>query len=209
MNGGARAWLREVPCSIGEIAIERGAAGEWLLTHRDDCENPDRAELQLHEGAEAAVELARSDDAGIYRPLKTAPNLRHGWRLTLADAAELERALDFFYPARLAALRSWEAGTLWTTPLRATLERQSGMYRVAAQITETQADELVGNFCRTDGGCLRTILWRRDAAGTLPSTLLPPEKFEPAGAAIPLLCQEACNLLVAAAREVVKSTPQL
>jgi len=40
---------------------------------------------------------------------------------------------------------------------------------------------------------------------------LSPEKFEPAydqtgggRTAIPLLCQEACNLLIAAARKVVK-----
>jgi hypothetical protein len=87
------------------------------------------------------------------------------------------------------------------------------MYRVAAQITDSQVDELVGNFCRSDGGCLRTILWRRDAAGTTPSTKLPPEKFDITvdqtglrEAVIPLLCQEACNLLVAAARNVVQSS---
>ena len=73
----------------------------------------------------------------------------------------------------------------------------------------------MGRFCRSDGGCLRTILWGRDASGAPASTLLPPEKFDPAhdqsasfppsGADfIPLLCQEACNLLVAEARVVVK-----
>ncbi|CAN5317770.1 hypothetical protein BH20VER2_BH20VER2_00830 [soil metagenome] len=213
MNGRAREWLREIPCRVGEIAIDRGDAGRWILTHRDDRA---RAELHPHDGAEAAVELARYDDAGNFRPLKTAPNLRNGWRLVLADEQEVERALDFFYPARLATWRSWRAGELRTTPLRETLERQSGMYRVTAKITETQANELVANFCRSDGGCLRTILWRRDATGTLPSTLLPAEKFDPqhdqtgrGEAALPLLCQEACNLLVAAAREVVKSTPAL
>ena len=72
-----------------------------------------------------------------------------------------------------------------------------------------------GRFCRSDGGCLRTILWKRNAEGAVPSTGLPPEKFDPAwdqtgkggqesGGWVPLLCQEACNLLVAEARSVVK-----
>jgi hypothetical protein len=58
---------------------------------------------------------------------------------------------------------------------------------------------------------LRTILWKRDGKETVPSTKLPPEKFNPAAdqmgrgeKCIPLLCQEACNLLVAACREKVK-----
>jgi sirohydrochlorin cobaltochelatase len=205
--------LRELPCRYGQILINRGADERFLLSHRDDA---GRSDLILHTDPEVATEIARYDDAGTYRPLKTAPNLRHGWSLSLADAQEVEQALDFFYPGRLAAFRSWQAGALRTTPLRETLERQTGMYRVAARITEVQADELVGNFCRSDGGCLRTILWWRDAAGTVPSTSLPPEKFDPqhdqtgrGEAARPLLCQEACNLLVAAAREVVKSTPAL
>ena len=85
------------------------------------------------------------------------------------------------------------------------------MYRVAAKISDQKIDDLVGNFCRSDGGCLRTILWKRDDKGAVPSTKLPSEKFDPAHdqtgrneKCIPLLCQEACNLLVAACREKVK-----
>src|SRR5205814_770556 len=64
---------------------------------------------------------------------------------------------------------------------------------------------------KSDGGCLRTILWKRDTHGAIPSTKLPSEKFDPghdqAGRgenAIPLLCQEACNLLVGECRKAVK-----
>jgi len=123
----------------------------------------------------------------------------------------LRAALDLFYPGRLAAMFAFEGGELRTTPFRETLARQSGMYRVAAQINDEQADNLIGDFCRSDGGCLRTILWSRDQNGTVPSTKLAPQKFEPAhdqtgmGApVIPLLCQEPCNLLVAEARRVVQ-----
>lgn len=202
-------WLeRELRC-IGQIAIEAGADGAFILQHREDSA---RTDLVASQRADDAAELARFDDAGNYRPLKTAPTLRHGWKLSLANLAELRLALDLFYPGRLAAFQAFEQNALVTTPLRATLERQTGMYRIAAQIREEQADELVGRFCRSDGGCLRTILWRRDTAGTTPSTQLPPEKFDPrhdqtggSKRVVPLLCQEACNLLVAEARSVVQA----
>jgi sirohydrochlorin cobaltochelatase len=202
-------WLARGLHCIGQIAIESGKDGTFILRHRDDAARTDCAGSTR---ADDAVELTRFDDAGNYRPLKTAPSLRHGWELRLANLGKLRLALDFFYPGRLAAFLAFEKNELTTTPLRETLERQTGMYRIAAQIREDQADELVGRFCRSDGGCLRTILWRRDAAGTVPSTRLPPEKFDPrhdqtggGEAIIPLLCQEACNLLIADARNAVQA----
>jgi sirohydrochlorin cobaltochelatase len=203
-------WLEKGLRSIGQIAVNCRADGTFDLTHREDVT---RSHLTGHEGPEAALELARFDDGGNYRPLKTAPTLRHGWRLRVETIGALWFALDHFYPGRLAAFLAFETNNLGTTALRETLERQSGMYRIAAQIEEEPANELVGNFCQSDGGCLRTILWRRDRRGTVPSTELPAGKFEPAfdqtGAGrpvIPLLCQEACNLLVAEARRVVQES---
>ena len=135
------------------------------------------------------------------------------------------RALDYFYPSRLAVFAAWKSGYLKTTALRDTLDRQSGMYRVAAKISDPQINDLVADFCRSDSGCLRTILWKRDRNGAIASTKLPKEKFDPAydqvmacsrrpagdarashseAATVPLLCQEACNLLVAECRKVVK-----
>lgn len=203
-----RGWLENGLRCLGEIAIEVCDGGTFALTHRDDAARPG---LQRHDGPEPALELARFDDAGKYRPLKAAPTLRHGWRLGVETVADLWLALDHFYPGRLAAFFLYQAAELATTPLRETLARQSGMYRIAAQISDEDANELVGEFCRSDGGCLRTILWRRDRSGTAPSTKLPPQKFDPAfdqsgaeGPIVPLLCQEACNLLVAEARRVVQ-----
>ena len=191
--------------NFGQIRVVTMAGGAELR-HCDDAEKSGN-ELSLHTDPEEAVALALYDDVGTYRPLKTAPNLRRGWRLVLPDKNTVRLALDLFYPGRLGAFAAFQAGTLRTTPLRETLGRQTGMYRVTQKLTDAQADTLVGRFCRTDGGCLRTILWRRDAVGTLPSTQLPPEKFTPAAddpQRVPLLCQEACNLLVAEARAVVK-----
>ena len=193
---------------IGEIAIRKLDGGGFALSH---CDDEDCADLMLFQSAEDAIDLSKFNDAGIYRPLKTAPNLRHGWRLELATLDELKRALDYFYPGRLAVFAAWKSGQLRTTPLRETLDRQSGMYRVAAKISDEQIDNVAGNFCRSDSRCLRTILWKRDKRGTAASTKLPPAKFDPlhdqsghCKRCLPLLCQEPCNLLVNECRKAVK-----
>ena len=193
---------------FGQIFIQRTSSGGFVLCHRDD-ENA--RDLEILRKPDDALGIARYDDAGKFRPLKTAPNLRHGWRLELVDLEELRKALDYFYPGRLAMLAAWTENRLSTTSLRETLDRQSGMYRVAAKISDEQVDDVVGNFCKSEGGCLRTILWKRDTHGAIPSTSLPPKKFDPGHDqtgrgqnAIPLLCQEPCNLLVAECRKVVK-----
>jgi cobalt chelatase family protein/4Fe-4S binding protein len=222
------------PFSFGEILVKKREGAGFVLSHRDDVSLD---QVQAYRDAENAIEIAKYDDAGNYRPLKTAPNLRHGWRLELATVEELRRALDYFYPGRLAVFAAWKSGHLKTTALRETLDRQSGMYRVAAKISDLQINDLVTNFCRSDSGCLRTILWKRDRSGATASTELPKEKFDPAydqampacsrrpegdarashppslsygvagreAATVPLLCQEACNLLVAECRKVVKN----
>jgi sirohydrochlorin cobaltochelatase len=191
------AWLAAGETRIGELAI----LGRYELRHHLDC----NAEgLARHSRPEAAHEISLYDDAGNYRPLKTAPTLRRGWRLTLETIEQLHEALDFFYPAMLAARLAMQQQRLEPTPLRATLNRQSGMYAVTKKISDPAADSLVGSFCRSDGGCLKTILW--EIAPGVPITSLPPEKFDPSAGrgAIPLLCAEACNLLVAKVREAVK-----
>ena len=211
------------PFYFGQILVQKRNDAGFLLSHRDD-ESLDQ--LQMYRDAEDAVEIAKYDDAGNYRPLKTAPNLRHGWRLELATDEELQRSLDYFYPGRLAVFAAWQSAYLKTTPLRETLDRQSGMYRVAAKVSDQQINDLVADFCRSDSGCLRTILWKRDRNGAIASTKLPKQKFDPSydqvmaacsrrppgdarasrseAATVPLLCQEACNLLVAECRKVVK-----
>jgi sirohydrochlorin cobaltochelatase len=201
------------PFYFGQILVRTREGTGFVLSHRDD-ESLDL--LQTYRDAEEAIGIAKYDDAGNYRPLKTAPNLQHGWRLELATVEELRRALDYFYPSRLAVFAVWKSGQLKTTPLRETLDRQSGMYRVAAKISDPQINDLVADFCRSDGRCLRTILWKRDRHGVIASTKLPKEKFDPGidqivarpesptPATVPLFCQEACNLLVAECRKVVK-----
>ena len=198
---------------FGQVAVQPNDGGGFIITHRDD---EGEAGLQAFTKPEDALAIARFDESGEYRPLKTAPNLRRGWRLELQTLADLQWALDNFYPGRLAIFAAWRSGQLPTTSLRETLGRQTGIYRIAARISDQQIEKLTADFCKSDGGCLRTILWKRDPGGAKPSENLPPKKFDPAQdqagdertegrALIPLLCQEACNLLVAECRKAVKS----
>ncbi|MEA3207766.1 MAG: sirohydrochlorin cobaltochelatase [Chthoniobacter sp.] len=196
------AWLEDGGRQIGEIVIHP-VGGGFALCHRDDVGREDLASTSR---TEAARELANHDDAGKFRPLKTAPNLRHGWRLTVPDLAELRRALDYFYPAMLGVWCSHRRGELPPVPLRETLGRQSGMYRVTQKITDAAAQEMIGGFCRSEGGCLKHPLW--EISPGQPIATLPAEKLQSPAAreSWPLLCPEACNLLVAKAREVVKKS---
>ncbi len=182
------AWLEAGRTRIGQIAILETPDG-WELRHADDL---GRGDLAKHEGANAARQLANLDDAGAYRPLKTAPDLRRGWRLALRDVEELRRALDYFYPAMTGVWQSQLLGALRPVPFCETLDRQTGMYRITQKITGEQSRALIDSFC---AGCLKCRLWD----GQMPT---PDDTSR-----IPLLCHEACNLLIAEARKVVKAEP--
>ncbi len=198
-------WLAEGYTQMGQVEIRRETDG-YLLRHIEDSE---RSDLEQSSHPEDARHLAVYDDAGHFRPLRTAPNLRHGWSLRLADVSAVRVALDHFYPGMLGVLVSRELDNLPVIPLRDLLGRQTGMYTVTKKITDEEAQTMIGGFCKSQGGCLKTILWQ--ISPEIPVTSLPPEKFDPSvnqtgtpARAIPMLCHEGCNLLVAQARAVVK-----
>jgi sirohydrochlorin cobaltochelatase len=192
-------WLESGGSRLGQILVARCEDG-FELRHEADAGLDD---LRLHEGAAAARALANVDEAGNYRPLKTAPNLRRGWRLFAPDLLALRKSLDAFYPAMLGVWTAHCKGKLAPVDLRDTLSRQTGMYRITQKITDQQAQDMIGRVCEPRAGCLKTILW--SISPGVPITTLPPEKFiPPSGSRMPLFCHEACNILVACARKVVK-----
>jgi sirohydrochlorin cobaltochelatase len=183
------AWLAEGGARFGQIAISPIPAG-YELRHTDDMAREDLATCTRWEDARA---LANADDTDAFRALKTAPNLRHGWRLVLRDLTEVRKALDYFYPAMLGVAESFSRNELPAVPLRETLGRQTGMYAVTKKITDDQARAMVDRFCT---GCLKQRLWEIADPNPIGVSLEDGE--------FPLLCHEACNLLVAEARKVVK-----
>jgi sirohydrochlorin cobaltochelatase len=197
--------------NLGEINARRITDTLFIVRHREDAESGKIATLRIYTGPAAARDLTRFDRKGQYRPLKGAPTLPTGWELRLDSIESLRLAIDSFYPGALASWLAWDERRADPVDLRITLNRQTGMYRVTQKLSNAQADELAGRFCRSDGGCLRTILWTIE--GKRPDGKLPETKFstkhdqlgkcEPA---IPFLCLEACNLFVAEARKSVKQS---
>jgi sirohydrochlorin cobaltochelatase len=197
------ATLSQGPFVIGQIRVVAHGSGAFLLHH---VAEEHLAETQLTCDPNEAVRLALYDPTGKYRPLKTAPSLAQGWRMELASLDELRLALDLFYPSALGMWVDFMAEGVRPTPWRETVDRQTGMYRIVGKITDEQTCELLGRTCQRDSGCLRHILWPLRPGQSHPlqetnrAALL--ARFE--AGEIPLLCVEACNLVVAAGRPVVK-----
>ncbi|MEI6674843.1 MAG: DR2241 family protein [Verrucomicrobiota bacterium] len=191
---------------IGEIEIETTVANEcFKLFHHADLALTGGVAgggLTIYDGSAAAREIAAYAADGSYRFLKAQRNLRRGWLLRLASVAELRMALDQFYPACVGLWLAQQEGTLEVTPLRDTLQRQSGMYRRVQALDDTTLQALVPRTCSPAIPCARHILWQLDAG----TPLLPSAASHcrgigddvAAAEAIPLLCREACNHFVAA-----------
>jgi sirohydrochlorin cobaltochelatase len=201
MSGEIRKVLGSVlssgPCLIGQVRI----LPDYSLSHVGDAL---KAGLETFTNPHDAIEIARYDDGGKYRPLKTAPNLRHGWRLNLKNLHETSLALDFLYPAALGTALAFARSELKAVDLRETLARQSGMYAVVRKVTDEQAESLVASTCNHRDGCLRHILWSI-SPGKPTSLSRRGSEVQHAENEIPILCAEACNLLVAAGRKIVKT----
>ena len=179
---------------IGQVVIEKNPPG-FSLRHEADT---GREDLEIFHSPEDALGIARRDDSGDYRPLKTAPNLRRGWELRLDSLAALRLALDGIYPAALGNWRAVLRGEMIAPPLRETLNRQTGMYRITGLLTHNEAARIIDSLCRP--GCLRQILWPIESADPVPAPAAPEGR-------IPLFCTNPCSHFLGKAREAVKSRP--
>ncbi len=180
--------------AFGELLLLRHRDGTFEARHRDD-QSADPGSLELLSSVHELRELAKYDDAGDYRPLKTAPTLLGGWRTETGSAKEFLARLDAVYPGAFATWVAYEAGRIAAVPLRRTLDRQTGMYRLAGTIDDVAAARLRTELCAR--GCLRHIVWPIDGSSPAPGVERTP-------GTIPLLCVEACTFAVSRARELAK-----
>jgi hypothetical protein len=136
--------------------------------------------------------MAQFTSAGAFRPLKSAPNLRRGWRVAAADETELELALSHLYPGAVA---DWFAARLDPPPAtsyRQFTERQTGMYRITTMLSDSIAGAAIRACCHADF-CLKRRLW--SVQGLAPDA--PEQK-----SVIP--CLEPCAILLEFARKVAR-----
>ena len=185
--------LPREPFILGQVSGTPQGDHAWRLRHVDDVSAS--ASLSTFTMPEAARDIATLDDAGQFRPLKSAPTLKHGWQLDLADDTALRLALDFLYPAALGFMEHARAGTLHPVTLRETLGRQTGMYRFTNTISDDQAKQVVADVCHSSK-CLRCITWRLDDKQFEVAKVPPPHSDDELG----ILCVEACTHVVSAAR---------
>lgn len=181
-------------CRVGQVHVSKNAIGFCIRHELDES----ALDLQAYHSPDDATEITRWDDAGEYRPLKTAPNLRRGWELHLDSMEALRLALDLLYPAALANWRAVLRGEKIAPPLRETLNRQTGMYRITGLLNRDEASQITATLCRPN--CLRQILWPIDPSDSAS------DRVEPEGR-IPLFCTNICSLFLGKSREAVKSRP--
>lgn len=190
-NPALTAFLAELtsPVTFAQVLItRRGAAFD--LRHVVDKEATDSV-LELLP-VESLRDLVSHTQDGAFRPLKSAPNLRSGWRALPASSDELMQALDHVYPGALA---DWHAARQAQPPVthyRDYVNRQTGMYRITQMLTDTQVRDAALAACHKDF-CLKQRLW-----GGLE---LPPDAASEKSL-IP--CLEPCPILLEFARKSMR-----
>ncbi len=208
-----RQLLRSGVHRIGQVEIRTGLYGyHYVLFHSDDEElatEPAFGGLEIHETPEAARDLSTWAEDGAYRFTKSQANLRRGWVIALDDEEQLRLALDLFYPACVGLFLAQQGGTLHIEHLRDKLDRQTGMYRNARNLSNEGAQALVREVCGPSHQCAKKILWQIDAGTPLAESEATRYNGIPGDIpeieAIALLCREACNHFVAECRKAAKS----
>ncbi len=178
---------------FGELYLSRIEDGTFVASHRNDMEILES--LSTVDSLPGLREIAKFDANNEYRPLKTAPGLKDGWKTAAASADEFLKRLDCIYPGLFATWIAYHRGTHDPTPLRDTLDRQTGMYRFAGSITDQMANEIMRDTCSP--GCLRKIAWPISSES-------PVSRLKPGMKSIPVICTEACTFAVSEARKLVK-----
>jgi hypothetical protein len=191
MNPDMRAFLAAWDTEIvfGQVVVRRLERGFELRHFADQAAVP--ATLSTLEGIELR-NWAQSTASGAFRPLKSAPNLRAGWRAVATDGAALELLLHYLYPGAVA---DWFAAQSLHPPItsyRQFTSRQTGMYRITIMLPDAIAAAAIRACCHADF-CLKRRLWSVDG-------LAPDESGQKS--VIP--CLEPCALMLEFARKVAR-----
>jgi hypothetical protein len=177
----------ETETVFGQVLVRRVGDG-FELRHVED-----RAEEGLRPLVSAAVRSwVQFTETGAFRALKSAPNLRRGWRLTVSDGNGLAGVLDVLYPGGLADWFAARQSSGSAIDFRGFVERQTGMYRIAAMLTDDQAGR-VTKACCAPTLCLKRRLWT-----------VPGQEADLAGKKSLIPCLEPCALFLEFARKAMR-----
>ncbi|MDB6125630.1 MAG: hypothetical protein JWQ71_4623 [Pedosphaera sp.] len=178
---------------LAQVFIRQNNSGYELRHVEDRSAIPDSLRLLNVNEVRTLVQYTAT---GIFRPLKSAPNLPGGWRLLLSGDVELETALNLFYPGAIADWYAVQGGNPPVTHYREFTNRQSGMYRITTMLNDAQAAQVIKAGCDKKF-CLKRRLWtvaglESDGAGE--KSLIP--------------CLEPCAVLMEFARKAVRIEQQ-
>jgi hypothetical protein len=176
--------------TIAQVIIRRRETG-YELRHLEDRDGPPELLRELR--PEELRPLVQFTATGAFRPLKSAPTLQRGWRLTVENDAALEAALNRIYPGAIADWHAARAPDPPITHYREFTGRQTGMYRITTMLSNEQVGEVIRTVCHP-GHCLKRRLWTVE--GTAPDdardkSLIP--------------CLEPCALLLESARTTMRN----
>jgi hypothetical protein len=188
MNPDLSAFVAALPEEIvfGQVLVRRFGRG-FALRHVADREAAEGT-CQLVK-VEDLRSLAQFTQLGVYRPLKSAPNLRRGWRAMAMDAPALGLSLHYLYPGAMADWFAARSGNPPVTCYREFTARQTGMYRITAMLNDNVATAVVRACCHRDF-CLKRRLW---TVGNLDPDTAAEKSVIP--------CLEPCALLLELARK--------
>ena len=183
---------------FGELVLSRSDTGNFTAVHRTDAMMGGSMDsLDSIQSVPGLREISKHDVEGNYRPLKTAPTLRHGWQTSCDCPEEFIRRLDAIYPAVFATWVKYQKGTAPPVPLQETLSRQSGIYKNASDITDQMANQIMRDTCSL--GCIRKIAWPINDQCTVSKLIAPPRE-------IPVVCIEACSLAISEAASLANDS---
>lgn len=164
--------------SLGQLRVE--FEGEAAVIHGPGGAGAE-VEVEVEPGEEALRHWVRHDDAGRYRPLPGAANMRTGWQVRSSRALPLTGVLDIVYPLAMQHIEQTRAGTLDVVALQTVLARQTGRYGRAVTLPEDARELAAAVLC---GRCVKQPLWRGAGvqAGQIP-------------------CPEPCSVMVSLCRD--------
>jgi hypothetical protein len=178
------------------VSLDGHAGRQYSLRHVADGDTPEE-ELDDYEDPLDARELAKHDDDGDYRPLKTAPSLQTGWQFPNLSPSDLIEAVHAFYPATVQNWHRERDDTLDINHWHETVERQTGIYGVVRTWDRGEGYEhvnWVAEACCDDSQCLKRREWQYDEETAL----------DVDGGDGQFPCREPCSLVIAAARQWTK-----
>lgn len=179
--------------SVGQALVRRMHPG-YELRHAEDRTAGD-TELRTIT-LQDVRQLSQFTNTNSFRPLKSAPTLRTGWRLHVVNDGDLEVALNHLYPNAIADWYAVRTGKPPVTNYREFTNRQTGMYRITTMLTDAQATQVIQACCGRKF-CLKRRLWT--VRGLAPDSLA--EKT-----LIP--CLEPCAILLEFARKAMRIEQQ-